>query len=473
MGDTVAGTCFSSHAVLEGITCLVESSLLRSLTGDEAQPRFEMLETIREFGLEQLTQSEEHDVVRRRHAIWCVDMAETGVAAWHGSAQRLSLARLTIEIDNQRAALRWLLDAREAALLLRLSGALSSVWYVHGWGQEALRWFDLALTLGTAASPALRAAAYEGQWLHLTVRGRDELAIVALEKAIALWRQTDQHGNLARGICELGITMERRGDLLQARALLSEALASMPMAVDGSLSALARQHLAEVCYRLGDNRQSMELAAAAVEERRQVGGDVGLAIALIGLAQVSCEIGDLKQARSLIAEAHGICTPIGFQPGLMDTLVGFARLAGVHGDMHRSIRLLGAVAAISDQLDGTIPPHDELYRRALASARACNDPVGFATAWAAGRSLSREQILSEIAADQAVPGSVAIVGSTLTPRECEVLRLLVAGQSDRTSGDTLTISPRTVERHITNILNKLGLASRTALVAHAVRHQLV
>lgn len=463
----------SSLAVLEGITSLIECSLLRRVNGDDEQPRFEMLETIREFGLERLAESGESDAVRRRHAVWCVDMAEAGLAAWHGSAQRSSLARLTIEIDNQRAALRWLLDAREAALLLRLIAALSSFWYVHGWGHEALRWLDQALTLGRCAPPTLRAAAYEGQWLHLTVRGRDDLAIVALEEAITLWRQTDQRRSLARGICELGITMERRGDFQRARELFSEALASMPTEEDGPLCALARQHWAEVCYRLDDNRQSLELAEAAVAERRQAGGDIGLAIALVGLGQVSCELGDLTRAKTLFTETQVLCEPIGFQPGLMDALVGFARLAGLRGDMHRSIRLLGAVATMSDRLDGTIPPHDELHRRALTSARVSIDQSGFAKAWAAGRTLSRDQVLAEIESDKAVIVSATIMGSELTPRKREVLRLLVAGQSDRVSGDTLAISPRTVERHISNILNKLGLPSRTALVAHAVRHQLV
>lgn len=369
--------------------------------------------------------------------------------------------------------MQWLLDAHEAALLLRLTAALSSFWYVHGWGQEALRWLDQALTLGRCAPPVLRTAAYEGQWLHLTVRGRDDLAIVALEEAITLWRLTDQRRSLARGICELGITMERRGDLQRARKLFSEALASMPVDGNAPLSALARQHLAEVYYRLDDNWQSLQLAEAAVAERRQAGGDIGLAIALVGLAQVSCEMGDLTRAKTLFTETQVLCEPIGFQPGLMATLVGFARLAGLRGDMQRSIRLLGSVAAMSDRRDGTVPPHDELHRRALASARISINQSSFAKAWAAGRTLSRDQVLAEIEADEAVIVSAMIMGSELIPRERKVLRLLVAGQSDRVSGDTLAINPRTVERHISNILNKLGLPSRTALVAHAVRHQLV
>lgn len=461
-----------SLATLDGVSNLLECSLLCRLHGVDDQSRAGMLETIREFGLERLAESGESDTVRRRHAAWCVEMAEASVTAWHGSSQRASLERLTIEVDNQRAALGWLLEAREVELLLRLTAALSPFWYVHGWGREALCWLDQALAIGTSAPPALRAAVLEGRWLHLTVRGRDDLATVALEEAIALWRQIDHRGSLARGIRELGITMERRGDLDRARELLSEALLFIPAEGDTSLSALAGQHLAEVCYLLGDNRQAMELAEAAVAERRQAGSDVGLAISLVGLAQVCCELGGLARMRTLLAETLALCLRIGFQPGLMDALAGFARLAGLSGSPQRSARLLGALAAMSDQLGGIIPPHDELLQRATAAANTSPGEPCFAKAWAAGRALSLEQALAEATVNDAAIFPVATC-SELTPRECEVLRLMVAGQSDCASGAILSISPRTVERHITNIINKLGLPSRTALVAHAVRHQLV
>ena len=483
MAERVIGTDTakspSSHplpplpVVLDGISSLIECSLLRGLHGIDEEPRIGMLETIREFGLERLAESGERDAVRRRHAAWCLEAAEECLAAWHGSAQRSLLERLTLEMDNQRAALCWLLEAGDVEALLRLTAALSPVWYVHGWGREALRWLDRALAIGASAPPGLRAAAHEGRWLHLTVRGRDDLATTALDEAIVLWRQTDDRGNLAWAICELGITMERRGKLTDARELLEETLRSSRAEEDTGLRALAREHLGEVCYRLGDNHQAMELAEAAVAECRQAGDDVGLAICLVGLAQVSCETGDLAQARMLCAETLALCSRIGFQPGLMDGLAGFARIAELNGRARCSVRLLGAVAAMGDQLNGTIVPHNELLRRSMAAAQASLDETGFAEAWAAGQALSLDQVLVEATVDDTVIAPVAVPRSGLTLREREILRLLIAGQSDRASGVTLSISPRTVERHISNIPNKLGLPSRTALVAYAVRNDLV
>lgn len=199
---------------------------------------------------------------------------------------------------------------------------------------------------------------------------------------------------------------------------------------------------------------------------------LGLAISLGGLAQISCETGDLDRAKMVLSEMLALCARIDFQPGLLYALVGFARVAALSGYLRRSARLLGAIAAMCDRLGGITPPHDEFHRRAMNAARANLDEPCFATAWVAGQALSLEQAIDEATANDDVTVPPVLALPTLTPRERDVLRLLVAGQSDRASGAALSISPRTVERHITNILNKLGLPSRTALVAYAVRHSL-
>ena len=461
-----------SLAILDGVSQLIDASLLRPLTDGDAA-RVGMLETIREFGLEQLAGSGEAAAVRWRHAMWCLDLAESSVLAWNGSQQRATLDRLLIEIDNLRGALVWLRESGETELLLRLTTALSPFWYVQGLGREALRWLDHAVTAGAAARAELRALAQEGRWLHLTVQGRDDLAAEALEEAIALWRRIGDQDTLDRGVCELGITMERRGDFARASELLSEALASSETRGNFAVSALSRQHLSEVWYRLGDNPQALALAEAAVAARRQEGSDVGLVIALVGLAQVFCEVGEFAAARPLLDETMTVCVQIGYQAGLMDALVGFARLAGLAGNPSCSARLLGAAAAIGGQLGGDLAPHDELQRRALNSARASLGDAPFDLAMTAGMALSLASARDEAMTDAAETLPPRVPGEALTLREREVLRFLVAGHSDRESGLMLSISPRTVERHISNILNKIGARSRTALVAQAVRSHLV
>jgi DNA-binding NarL/FixJ family response regulator len=125
------------------------------------------------------------------------------------------------------------------------------------------------------------------------------------------------------------------------------------------------------------------------------------------------------------------------------------------------------------------PPERTRCARAANAVRAALGEHEFAAAWAAGRALSPEQAAIETAAlladltDPAAPVTSAGAGTGLTPRELEVLRLMVAGRSNPEIAAALFVSPRTAQTHVGNILAKLGVESRTEAAAHAVRLGLV
>jgi DNA-binding NarL/FixJ family response regulator len=114
--------------------------------------------------------------------------------------------------------------------------------------------------------------------------------------------------------------------------------------------------------------------------------------------------------------------------------------------------------------------------RIVAAARARLSAGAFATAWEAGRALHLDQVVTEgIALSEAIAASVPHrqrTANELTPRELEVLRLLVEGRSNRAIAQELSLSERTIENHVLHILTKLGLESRTAAATYAVRHGL-
>jgi predicted ATPase len=143
---------------LEGVTSLVDRSLLQQADGTDGEPRFVMLETVREFALELLEESGEEVEVRRRHATWCLRLAANAGPDLYGGPEQIRwLDRLEAEHDNLRAALEWAERTGTSETGLRLVGALYWFWYVRGHLSEGRRWLERALARGTHA-PALRAA---------------------------------------------------------------------------------------------------------------------------------------------------------------------------------------------------------------------------------------------------------------------------------------------------------------------------
>src|SRR4030095_11515671 len=122
-------------------------------------PRYGMLETIREFGLEQLAASDEEDAVRVAHASWCLTLVERTESDLWGPGQTAWLARLKRDIDNVRAALRWADGRRDDELILRVAGWLGIFWQINGPAAEGARWLNPALARGAPVSKAVRAQA--------------------------------------------------------------------------------------------------------------------------------------------------------------------------------------------------------------------------------------------------------------------------------------------------------------------------
>jgi DNA-binding CsgD family transcriptional regulator len=166
---------------------------------------------------------------------------------------------------------------------------------------------------------------------------------------------------------------------------------------------------------------------------------------------------------------------------LAEPIAGIAGVVGARGQPERATRLLAAAAALREQIGAPQGWGRPEHQRAEAAAQAALPPEAFAAAWTAGTALPLEEAITE-ALQAADPAEVATptpaspdlaVAAGLTVREAEVLRLLAQGLKDREIGEALSISPHTVHGHVTHLLAKLGLESRTAAAAFAVRHGLV
>ena len=146
--------------VLEGLSSLLDKSLLRQEEGIEGERRFVMLETIRDYARERMELSGEAEEIRKLHAVYFLALAEQGASEQQGPEEAAWLERLDLEHDNMRAALSWTLQSEEAELGMRLAGALWQFWDMRGYYGEGRRWLEEALAKDGRAS-AVRAKALE------------------------------------------------------------------------------------------------------------------------------------------------------------------------------------------------------------------------------------------------------------------------------------------------------------------------
>ena len=180
--------------VLEGLSSLVDKSLLRLEEGVEEEPRFVMLETIREYARERLEVSGNAEEIRRRHAEYFLALAERGESKLREPEEASWLERLDEEHDNMRAALSWTLQSEEAEPGLRLAGALWQFWDMRGYYGEGRRWLEEALAKDGRASVA-RAKALEGVGWLADVQGDIGRAVAATEEGLRLGARAKIHSS--------------------------------------------------------------------------------------------------------------------------------------------------------------------------------------------------------------------------------------------------------------------------------------
>jgi predicted ATPase len=266
------------HSTLDLVASLVDKSLLfREEREDE--PRYGMLETIREFGLERLAASGEEATMRDAHAAWCLDLAERAEPALLRRADLAHcLNRQETEHPNLRAALGWLAATGPGERLLRLAGALTWFWYFHSHLGEGRGWLERALTVGDREGAAVRAKALTGSGMLAHFLGDEEQAVARVEEGLGLWRELRDPRGTAWALLVLGVVEEDRGDYDRAVPLLEEALAVFQDAGADAFVAQTRFHLGIVAYGRGDHAHAAALLEAAATMSRALGDRWGVAL---------------------------------------------------------------------------------------------------------------------------------------------------------------------------------------------------
>lgn len=330
-----------SLEVLDGVASLVDKSLLRQQEQASGEPRFRMLETIREYGLECLTASGEEHAVRRAHADYYLALAEAAEPALTGPEQVTWLDRLEVEHDNLRAALQWAEESGEAEIGLRLAGALCQFWLIRGHLREGQE--RLARLLGLAgASPrtAARAKALMRAG-HLADNLSDYAAAHAFfEESLTIRRERGDTSGIAAVLNDLGRVAEHRNDYTAACALSAESLAIWRELGDKAGIATSLHNLGWVAYQQGEYATAYALCQESLGLRRELGDKRSIAFELGGMGRTAHKQGDYRRATALLEEALALCQDIGVKQLFAWVSTHLAEVVHDQGNDERATALL-------------------------------------------------------------------------------------------------------------------------------------
>ena len=384
----------SPPATLDRLTTLVDHRLVRQEEQLDGEPRFAMLETIREYAWEQLTATGEAEETRRGHAAYFLALGEALAPRLSTAELVPALDRLSAELPNVRAALAWALERGETESVLRLAGGLISFWNFRGHLSEGRRWLTAGLSQPGAA-PTTRADALFAAAVLAGLQGDDAQVEAFGTDGLTIARAHDYRFGIGRALFVLAFAAERRGDVERATGLYNEALEPLREVGHPRWIAQALVALADVTHLRGDADRAEALAEEALALARKIGHAWVITLALGVLAHIAGQRDDTARAVPLYEESLALSRSLGDMRGVAGTLGGIAAIVLARGQPERAARLLGAARALGDRVGVAHLAHHLYYERVIAAARARLDERAFTDAWASGQALSLEQALAE------------------------------------------------------------------------------
>jgi predicted ATPase/DNA-binding CsgD family transcriptional regulator len=474
------------------VGALVDKSLLRTADGPDDEPRFAMLETIREYAVERFEASEDAETWRRRHAEYYLALAEQAAPELLGPQQGIWLERLEREHDNLRAALGRALECDEVALGLRLAAALGHFWEVRGHLSEGQGWLERALSRWPEAPAPARAEALSVAGNLAYLRGEYERAATLHEEDLSLRRALGDRRGVALSLHNLGRVAHYQGNAERAAALYDESLAIRQALRDERGVALTLNSLAVLARDRRDDEQARALYEESLAIFRQLGDTWGIGLLLNNLARIARDLEEWERAVALCAESLALFQNLRDRYGAAWVLSNLAIVAQRRGAWEWAARFHGASEALREALGSAVlslsPAEQATYEAAVAATRAEIGDSAFAEATAAGRAMPPEQIagaallvagpMAGVGRDEdapmiSAPSALNRVPSPLTRREREVAALVARGLTDRQIAKALVITEGTVGVHLTNIFGKLDLHTRAQLAIWAAEHGLL
>ncbi len=478
--------------LFDAIASLVDSSMVLADRSSESEARFLILETMREYGLEQLESAGESELYRRRHVHAFLQLAElTDKHIWGPDAYRW-VRRLDQENDNLRAALEWGL-ANEPKQALRLAGKLWWYWQTRGYLTEGRTWIRRALDAAPYEPSDDRLQALFGGGFLAGMQGDPAGAVPYLDQCRRVVAESEETGREGQVQFLESFVLGSRGDHEAAVVAARSALEQMTGTGADSRIPFAHNRLGIELAAIGQHEESEQHFRKALARWQEGGNEWGVVTALINLAIAARNKGDYAQAVTDLVNCLEPAHRQGDPWGEAETRLTLAGLAAILGDNLAATRFHGSAEKIrqtiglslQEYIDPSLLDGEKLKER-------LEDPV-YAAAWAEGQAATMDQLMNwarelqglarsgrratPVHPQTPVPMPPASRFPTsqgiLSPRELEVLRLMADGLSSREIGERLFISPRTATTHVANIFTKLEVDSRASAVTAGFRLGLI
>jgi predicted ATPase len=426
--------------IFDLMSSLVDKSLVQQGQQGNDEPRFRMLETIREYALERLQQSAEDAATKRAHAAYCLVLAEEGNPDLGESERAAWLARCDMEHDDFRASLDWLFQTGDLDWGFRFCMALFRFWDMREHSEEGRARLEHILQLAgseysreraktslflgafstaqgdfPAATHFLQQSLSISQELDdpsgiavslnaLAIASRDRgdhvAAQINFEQSLAYWRKIHDRVGTARCLHNLGNVAKIRGDYARARLALAEAMQIFEQIGDGSGAAWALNQQGDVVKEQGDLAGARDLYQRALSAFRQADDRWGSARSLADLGTIACELGEQSSAYAAYRESLEIFASLEHRRGIARVLEGLACLALARGEAERALSVAAAAAHLRKTISAPLPPAEQskLDQNLLNAWRQLGELEG-QKAWNEGRAMSTEKAIQRALPD--------------------------------------------------------------------------
>ena len=517
--------------VLDKLSNLIDKSILQMAPAENGEPRFFMLETLREYALEKCQASGQMSYLRQRHATYFLHLAQQAETALGSADQKIWLDRLEIEHDNFRSALSWAIEEASVSgvgatspdeqlsvsnLALRLSSLLAWFWDLHCHLSEGRRWLALALDqteepgpdqLGEISPPTitnilelqLRAKALNSAGNLAHKQSDNTQATLLLEGALKLRRILAQPREIALTLNNLGVVAYHQGDIVGAQKFYEESLAIKQTLGDKRTIALSLNNLAELHRANQQAEKAITLFEESLALLREAGDIHNTALVLLNLGVTTGDLGSYSWAAQLLTESLSLLGEVKDIAGVAETLDRLAGLITQVAELPIAARLFGAAHRLRQTIKTTMSEtYQARYEQSVQFAQSNLESEVWTAQWASGQQMTLEEIIEYVlnqfpliqshvsnnSPDDLKLASLPATSPTsieaivnlpdgLTPREMEVLKLAATGLTTAQIAQILFLSPLTISAHLRSIYAKLNITSRSAATLYAIQNKLI
>ncbi len=338
--EAIANGAEPAVSALDCLAALNDNSLI-TVSDGEPTLRYAMLQTIQEFGAEQLVQRGEADAIGDAHARFFVALASEAEPYLTSPEAIPWLDRLDADYDNFRAALAWLGSRGDSVHAVRLAAALWRFWWLRGHISDGRAALEAALSAGERAVDSReRATALAGAGVLAETQGDYERAEALHRLALSISRNLNDGTGIARSLENLGVLAFDRGEYEAAASLLEESLALAREANDQGQVATALNDLGRVAYERGDLHGADTFYQESLSLRRRIASSLDVARSLNNLGFVAFSQEEHARARGLFEESLELYERGGDRWGAAGPLYGLAVSFRRDGDLFRSTALL-------------------------------------------------------------------------------------------------------------------------------------